>query len=106
MSLAVARTRMPTGVAAMWRTSSRVPRLWWPAGMRFSTASSAAASIRLIITGVASTWTRPEPMRGAVCSLAHDQLGMAFEAGFQFRQVGHECLFFAKTPHHDALRGH
>src|SRR5882757_2448327 len=36
--------------------------------MRFSQASRAAASIRLIITGVASTRTRPEPMRGAVCS--------------------------------------
>src|SRR6266540_1370895 len=65
---AVASTLMPIGVAAMWRTSSRVPRLWWPAGSRCSTAASAAASMRLIITGVASTCTLPLPMRGAVCS--------------------------------------
>ena len=44
-----------------------VPRLWWPGGSKCSTAASAAASIRLIITGVASTLTRPEPIRGAVC---------------------------------------
>src|SRR5215831_6594061 len=35
-----------------------------------STASSDAASIRLIITGVASTGTRPLPMRGAVWASA------------------------------------
>jgi hypothetical protein len=43
-----------------------MPKLWYPAGIKFSAASKAAASIRLIITGVASTWTRPLPMRGAV----------------------------------------
>jgi hypothetical protein len=36
-------------------------------GSDCSTAASAAASIRLIITGVASTRMRPLPMRGAVC---------------------------------------
>ena len=35
---------------------------------RCSIAFSAAASIRLIITGVASTRTLPLPMLGAVCS--------------------------------------
>ena len=39
-----------------------------PPGSRCSTAASAAASIRLIITGVASTGTSPLPMLGAECS--------------------------------------
>ena len=37
-------------------------------GKRCSIAASAAASITLIITGVASTAIRPEPTKGAVCS--------------------------------------
>src|SRR6478672_12200073 len=64
----LAQTRIPTGVAAKWRMSRWIPRLWCPSGSRCSTAASAAASIRLIMTGVASTGTRPLPMRGAVCS--------------------------------------
>ena len=39
-----------------------------PTGSRCSTAASAAASIRFIITGVASTAIRPDPTKGAVCS--------------------------------------
>src|SRR6202046_4974423 len=45
-----------------------MPRLWCPGGNRLSIAASAAASNRLIITGVASTSIRPEPTKGAVCS--------------------------------------
>src|SRR5689334_21089819 len=45
-----------------------MPRLWCPDGSRCSTAASAAASIRLIITGVARTAIRPDPTKGAVCS--------------------------------------
>src|SRR5262249_29713500 len=69
-SRAVAHMRMPTGVAAWCETSRWMPRLWWPSGSSASTQSSAAASIRLIITGVASTRTRPLPTRGAVCASA------------------------------------
>src|SRR6186713_1540776 len=45
-----------------------MPRLWCPGGSKCSTAASAAASMTLIITGVANTAMRPEPTRGAVCS--------------------------------------
>lgn len=37
-------------------------------GRRCSIAANAAASITLIMTGVASTAIRPEPTKGAVCS--------------------------------------
>src|SRR5258705_9991399 len=67
MTSAVARTRMPTGVAAMCVMSRCVPRLWCSSGNDCSTAASAADSINWIITGVASTRMRPLPMRGAVC---------------------------------------
>src|SRR5215467_10981642 len=45
-----------------------MPKLWCPLGSRCSTAASAAASMRLIITGVANTAILPEPTNGAVCS--------------------------------------
>src|SRR5215213_1562410 len=52
--------------------------------MRFSAAARAAASIRLIITGVASTRTRPEPMRGAVCSSPTTSSAWPSRPGFSF----------------------
>src|SRR5262249_58730499 len=39
-----------------------------PSRQQVLTAASAAASMTLIMTGVASTGTRPLPTRGAVCS--------------------------------------
>src|SRR5690606_6340757 len=57
-------------VAAMCRTSRRVPRLWCPGARKRSAAASAAASIRFTMTGVASTCTLPLPTCGAVCASA------------------------------------
>src|SRR5262249_60687207 len=45
-----------------------MPRLWCPGASRRSIAASAAASMTLIITGVASTGMRPLPTRAVVCS--------------------------------------
>ncbi len=46
-----------------------------------------AASIRLIITGVASTGTRPEPMLGAVCSSPTMSSAVPVRAGFNLRKL-------------------
>ena len=55
-------------------------------GNRCSTAASAAASIRLIITGVARTAIRPEPTNGGGMLRADDDFGRAGEAGRDFGQ--------------------
>ena len=78
---AKAFTFMPTGVAATCWMSRRVPRLCDPGGSRCSIAASAAASKRLIITGVARTCTRPLPTRGAVCSSPTRSSAMPLRAG-------------------------
>src|SRR5436190_6092404 len=48
-------TRLPTGVAARWRTSTRVPSALSPAPRYGLMALSAAFSMTMIMTGVAST---------------------------------------------------
>jgi hypothetical protein len=48
---------------------------------------SAAASMTLIITGVAKTATLPLPTPGAVCSSFDQQVGRSLQADCQLREV-------------------
>src|SRR6266511_1218531 len=65
-SRASATTVRPTGVAARWSSSTRVPTVVAPGGSFEAVAATVAASARASTLGVPSTGTSPEPIACAV----------------------------------------
>ena len=68
VTVAVARTVMPTGVGARWLDWMSTPTVPLPSGRSGCTQSMAACSIMAIINGVPNTSRPPEPMARAVIS--------------------------------------